>query len=79
MDVYKSIELAANVVTIAGFIIGIKYVSKIYNIISSNINIVVDSIDKAYIVKYVNNAQIINMGYSEKDLSNKIYPEKDNR
>lgn len=78
MDIYKSIELTANIVTIAGFIIGIKYVSKIYNIISNNINIIIDKVDKAYIIKYSNNAQIINVGYFEKDLANKIYPEKDN-
>lgn len=78
MDIYKLIELTANVVTIAGFILGIKYVSKIYNIISDNINIIIGKVDKAYIIKYFDKAQIINMGYAEKDLSDKIYPKKDN-
>ena len=78
MDIYKSIELAANIVTIAGFIIGIKYVSKIYNIISSNINIIIDKVDKAYIIKYFDKAQIINVGYPKKDLASQIYSKKDN-
>ena len=73
MDIFKVIEILANLTTIFGFIIGISYVGKIYKIIIKNINVVVDKIDNAYIVGYVNKAQIVNVGYAQKDFSNKSY------
>jgi len=76
-DIFGTVELIANLVTILGFIVGVNYVGKIYKIIAKNINVVVDKIDNAYIVSYANNAQIVNVGRSEKSFLDKAYPLKD--